>query len=132
MDFAVQKDEFVEKNVDRRVQVDPQIIDLAHLTQYTMQDKALEQELLGLFKEQAVLQFENIESASDKSDWVMAVHTLKGSARGIGALQVADLSADLEKIGFEGDEAQKQPLVSRLKHAVAVCIVTIETLATDG
>lgn len=113
---------------DVRLNVDPQVLNLAHLAQYTCKDTALENELLGLFKDQAILQFENVEQAGCKDDWVMAVHTLKGSARSIGAGQVADLSANLEKVGFDGIAADKHAVVHSLKHAVAVCIVTIESL----
>lgn len=109
-------------------QVDPVVLDLKHLEQYTSNDKALEQELLGLFKDQAVLQFENIETAIDESDWVMAAHTLKGSARGIGASRVAELSAVLEDVGFDGDAQTRQSITEQLKYAIAVCIVTIEKL----
>ncbi len=104
----------------------PQVLNMAHLSQYTSGDAGLERELLGMFKDQAVLQFENIQSASSKDDWVMAVHTLKGSARSIGAEHVAALTADLEFVGYAGDKAEKHAVTNQLKHAVAVCIVKIE------
>lgn len=118
---------------DARLDVNSDVLSLAHLAQYTSGDLALEQELLELFKDQAILQFENIEQAQDEADWVMAVHTIKGSARGIGAGQVADVSADLENVGYFGAQSEKQRLTNSLKHAVAVCVVTIETLIpTNG
>jgi len=119
---------FAESDSNARLRIDPKVLNLVHLARYTCGDVALEEELLGLFKDQAILQFENIEQALDKPAWDMALHTLKGSARGIGAEYVADLSAMLEKTGFDGVMAERQRLTSQLKHAVAVCIVTIETL----
>ena len=41
-----------------REQVDLRVLNLDHLAQYTANDAGLESELLGLFKDQAVLQFE--------------------------------------------------------------------------
>lgn len=111
-----------------REQVDLRVLNLDHLAQYTANDAGLESELLGLFKDQAVLQFENIQSADCKDDWEMAVHTLKGSARGIGAGQVAVLSVDLEIVGFAGTATEKQAATNKLKQAVAVCVAAIETL----
>lgn len=134
MDCAVQSTpeyRFSEEIEKARQRVDPQILSLAHLAQYTSGDEPLEQELLGLFKEQAILQFNNIEQAQEKVDWVMAVHTIKGSARGIGAGQVAELSSELESVGFSGNIDARKAMTNRLKHAVAVCIVTIETLIPD-
>ena len=111
-----------------RQQVDPQVLNLDHLAQYTANDAGLECELLGLFKDQAVLQFENIQSADCRDDWEMAVHTLKGSARSIGAEQVATLATGLENVGFAGVTDEKQTATKKLKQAVAVCVAAIETL----
>jgi len=113
---------------DKFRQIDPQVLDLQHLGQYTCGDKDLEQELLGLFKEQAVLQFENINGASNKSDWDMAVHTLKGCARGVGAQEVARICAALEDVGFDGLAETKHSVTEQLKYAVAVSVVTVETI----
>lgn len=135
MDLAVQNR--VEKGLgggcadeqkDVRSQIDPMVLDLKHLTQYTNGDMALERELLGLFKEQAVLQFENINNADDESEWVMAAHTLKGCARGVGACRVGELSGVLEDVGFDGDADVRASILEQLKYAIAVCIVTVETL----
>jgi len=112
-----------------RMQVDPQVLDFAHLGRYTNGDEALEQELLGLFKVQAILQFESIDGARCKDDWEMSVHTLKGSALGVGAVQVANMAAELEKVGFAGEKAEKAAKLTALKYAVAKCVVTIEELS---
>jgi len=135
MDWAVQNR--VEKGFgggcadeqkDVRSQIDPMVLDLKHLDQYIDGDMALERELLGLFKEQAMLQFENIDNAGDESEWIMATHTLKGCARGVGACRVAELSGVLEDIGFDGDADVKHSMIEQLKYAIAQCIVTVETL----
>ncbi len=111
-----------------RLNVDPEVLSLVHLAQYTGDDTALEYELLGLFKDQAILQIENISSADCESDWAMAVHTLKGSARCIGAGQVALLTKELEIVQYNGSPTEKRTLTGQLANAVARCVSTIETL----
>ena len=111
-----------------RAQVDPEVLNFDHLGRYTNGDEVLEHELLGLFKIQAVLQFENIDIAASKPDWVMAVHTLKGCALSVGAARVGALTGELETLGFEGDDAEKQDKFRQLKYAIAKCVVTIDEL----
>jgi len=70
-------------------------IDLAHLSRMTFGDKALERELLELFDRQAALlvaRMHGTESATVKA----LAHTLKGSAVGVGATEVAEAAAALE------------------------------------
>lgn len=70
-------------------------IDLAHLSRQTMGDRALEQEVLGLFVQQAILVKEQIASASTQ-DRLRLAHTLKGSASGVGAFALAECAAEIE------------------------------------
>lgn len=78
------------------VQVRPaRAIDLVHLGKQTMGDRALEQEVLRLFVRQALSLRDDVLAA--KGDARMRVlHTLKGSARTIGAFPLADCLAALE------------------------------------
>lgn len=122
----------VEQNCSLRETLSPRVINLQHLAQYTSGDRSLELEILGLFHSQAILQFENIGAAVSETDWIMAVHTLKGSARSIGAQEVAELSANLENIGFAGDRVDLATEMAQLQSAVALCVVTIEVLLKAG
>ena len=63
-------------------------IDRAHLAQMTFGDPVLERELLQLFDRQAVLLMTRMR-ASDATVLATLAHTLKGSALGIGANEVA-------------------------------------------
>ena len=69
-------------------------IDLAHLRQSTFGDARLEREVLGLFEEQ----LERLLSQLMKlpPDAGALAHTLKGSARAIGAFAVAEAASALE------------------------------------
>ncbi|RWA74742.1 MAG: histidine kinase [Mesorhizobium sp.] len=71
-------------------------VDLAHLARQTMDDRALEQEVLALFVQQALSVREKILDA-DARERVVLAHGLKGSARGIGAFAVAECAAAIEK-----------------------------------
>ncbi len=76
-------------------------VDLAHLARYTGGDAALNAEILRLFDNQAselVAQLKAILEARDAKSWKMAIHTLKGAARGIGAFSLGDAAAAAEPI----------------------------------
>ncbi len=59
----------------------PQPIDFAHLRRYTLDDRGLELEILGLFAEQLPITIGALARATTDKEWGMAAHTLKGSAR---------------------------------------------------
>ncbi len=89
------------------------IVDLAHLDQYTLGDRALQAELLQLFREQLKCQAEELVSCTDAALWKSAVHTLKGAARSIGAGHVAAAAEAMERTAFS-DEAGRAAVLSRL------------------
>jgi HPt (histidine-containing phosphotransfer) domain-containing protein len=60
-----------------------------------MGDRALEQEVLGMFVQQALSVREKMADADIKERLLLA-HGLKGSARGIGAFAVADCATEIE------------------------------------
>jgi hypothetical protein len=63
-------------------------IDLVHLARTTFGERSLEREVLQLFDRQAATLMERIQ-AVPADDIPALAHTLKGSARAIGALAVA-------------------------------------------
>jgi len=67
-------------------------IDDDHLRQMTLGDPALEREVLEIFMRQAALMLRRIAGAKPALA-AAAAHTLKGSARGIGAWRVAQAAA---------------------------------------
>ena len=73
-------------------------VDLVHLSKYTLGDAALEAELLGLFRTQAALYCDRLGQVADPEDWPAVVHTLKGSARAIGAWALGDMAARVETL----------------------------------
>ena len=69
-------------------------IDFAHLQRMTLGDDSLEREVLGMFSAQASGLLGAL--ADLPADAAALAHTLKGSARAIGAFAVADAAARLE------------------------------------
>lgn len=79
----------------------PAAVDLDHLARYTGGDAALNAEILRLFDDQAsdlVTKLQGIIEARDAKSWKLALHTLKGAARGIGAFGLGDAAAAAEPI----------------------------------
>lgn len=70
-------------------------IDMEHLARQTMEDRALEQEVLTLFIQQALGVAKKLPSA-DKAERLMLLHGLKGSARGVGAFAIAECASEIE------------------------------------
>ena len=72
-------------------------IDLVHLARMTLGERSLEREVLQLFDRQANLLLQRMQAAPVEALPALA-HTLKGSARAIGAGQVARAAEAVEFI----------------------------------
>ena len=75
-------------------------IDFEHLSRMTLGDAGLEQEVLAMFAAQSAQLIGAL--AALPSDAPALAHTLKGSARAIGAYFVADAAARLEAVLASG------------------------------
>ncbi len=98
-------------------ELDRGVFDLDHLRRYTLDDPALECELLGLFLAQAENARTQLALAGSVEDWKLAAHSLKGSALAVGAVAIANLSACIEDDGFVAGGA-RQLLLSELDWAI--------------
>jgi HPt (histidine-containing phosphotransfer) domain-containing protein len=78
-------------------------IDFAHLSRYTLNDRALEAEILDLFVEQLPQSLTRLREARCLTEWRSAAHTIKGSARAVGALKLAEAAAAAEAMPTTGD-----------------------------
>lgn len=94
-----------------------QPLDLVHLARATLGDQALCREVLALFVDQAMLFKDQIGRASIPERLHLA-HTLKGSARGIGAFPLAAGVALLEQ--RPGDDGVVAVLASLIDEVCAV------------
>ncbi len=80
---------------------DDRPIDLVHLARTTLGDRALEREVLQLFDRQSSILIARMRTAAPAAVAALA-HTLKGSARGIGAWRVARAAELLELASASG------------------------------
>ena len=108
----------------------PRPVDLVHLSRFTLGDTKLEHEVLELFRVQAGIYLERLKTAADPTGWREAAHTIKGSARGIGAWSVAEAAAAAEALeGPAGKRASSA--LAALDGAVREAIDFIEPLLAD-
>jgi HPt (histidine-containing phosphotransfer) domain-containing protein len=91
-------------------------IDLTHLRRYTLGNAALQCEVLQLFAAQAPTILAQLRVAETQKDWRDAAHTLKGSARAVGAWHVADCAERAESIDVRAQE--KARVIRGLKAAL--------------
>ena len=90
-------------------------LDHAHLARYTMSDRTLEYEILRLFLAQIPLTLESLKFASMDRDWVIAAHTLKGSARAVGVRRLAELALEAEQLGGISDWASCDAIIEQIE-----------------
>ncbi len=94
------------------------VLDWEHLSQYTMADAQLEREIIGLFLVQMPSTLAMLRSAASPQDWKLATHTLKGSAMAVGAMRIARIAAELEKLDIAENKA-RQTLLAALDAEIA-------------
>jgi len=92
-------------------------IDRAHLARYTLGSPLLEREILGLFLAQLPLSIEQLRFAATDREWQIAAHTIKGSARAVGAAEIAALALDAERTSGIADEEERDRLLGALETA---------------
>jgi HPt (histidine-containing phosphotransfer) domain-containing protein len=102
-------------------------LDRDHLTRMALGDRALEREVLRMFEVQASRLVDAL--AEVPPDALALAHTLKGSARAIGAFGVADRAADLEA-ALQKSEAPDEALAG-LRDAVAQARAAIAAILKD-
>ena len=93
-------------------------IDHDHLARYTFGNRELEIEVLNLFAEQSPAYLDNMRDTQTEKGWRDAAHTLKGSARAVGALHVAELAERAEALRSSTDAAAKRAMIDALADAI--------------
>jgi HPt (histidine-containing phosphotransfer) domain-containing protein len=102
--------------------------DRDHLRRMTLGDLALEREVLTMFLAQADRLVDTL--AAQPADASALVHTLKGSARAIGAFGVADHAAALESMLQNGEGTGEE--LAALRDAVAEARAAIEAILKNS
>jgi HPt (histidine-containing phosphotransfer) domain-containing protein len=99
-------------------------IDFEHLKRMTLGDAGLEQEVLAMFAAQSAKLMAAL--AAVPADAGALAHTLKGSARAIGAFGVAEAATRLEAVLADGTDPSS--LLTELGNAVALARAAIEAV----
>lgn len=96
------------------------VLDRDHLAQYTGGDAALEAELFGLLSAQIDSCISQLRSTRAEAGWAQAAHTLKGAARGVGAMALGEACAEAEHHPLDEDAlAQIEAEAVRARQAMA-------------
>ena len=103
-------------------------IDLVHLARYTMGSRDLEREMLELFSGQAPVYFKRLAVADGDKAWREAAHSLKGSARAVGAWRVAELAEAAETLQSERLVGGREAALAGLRAAIAAADAYIVSL----
>ena len=85
-------------------------VDLVHLARQTLGDRALEREVLQLFLRHSESCLVRLRGAADAAARTAAAHSLKGSARGIGAWRVARAAEQVEAADGVAGQAAAEAL----------------------
>lgn len=93
---------------------DSRPVDLVHLSRQTLGNRELEREVLKLFCKQSSIYLDRLCAATSLNDWHEAAHTIKGSARGIGAWAVVKYAEKAEQLKSLRPAKRKAGLVDKL------------------
>lgn len=107
-------------------------IDHVHLARYTFGNRALEIEVLQLFTDQAPDYLEALRVADTEKAWRDAAHTLKGSARAVGAVRVAERAERAEALVASRDRQARAMAVQALADALDEARRHIASLQVAG
>ena len=94
-------------------------VDHDHLARYTFGNRALELEVLNLFADQAPEYLARLREARSDKEWRDAAHTLKGSARAVGAVCVAELAERAEAWRMLPEAEERAIVLDDLAEAVS-------------
>jgi HPt (histidine-containing phosphotransfer) domain-containing protein len=89
-------------------------LDRTHLSRQTFGDRTLEREVLDLFRTQSPIYLGRVKAARSDNEWREAVHTLKGSARAIGAWRIAETAERAEA----GNPSSRAASIAQLESSV--------------
>ncbi len=107
-------------------------VDLVHLARYTLGSRSLEREVLELFLTQSAIYLTRLKEAMTEKSWHDAAHTIKGSAKGIGAWNVVASAEVAEKVEGKKLRSKRENVVAALEDDIREANSYIESLLADG
>ena len=95
-------------------------IDFDHLNQYVGGDPDLTREVFGLFRNQVEMWGRGLTADADDDLWTNVTHSLKGSARAVGAVGLAEACEKAESLtGDDRRPGAREVAVEALEHRIA-------------
>ena len=99
-------------------------IDFDHLNQYVGGDTALTAEVFGMFTHQVEMWGRMLTVDADDATWESVTHSLKGSAKAVGAVKLAELCEQAETFIGDGNrpggrEVAVQNIEFRISRTIA-------------
>lgn len=95
-------------------------IDFDHLNRYVGGDPELTREVFGLFRNQVEMWGRGLTADADDDMWANVTHSLKGSARAVGALKLAEACTQAEDlIGDDRRPGARVVAVETLEHRIS-------------
>ena len=94
-------------------------MDLVHLARQTLGDRSLERGVRQLFVRQSEICLARLRGAADQAAWTAAAHSIKGSARAIGAWRVARAAESAEALGRPARDPAETELLAALEVEIA-------------
>lgn len=119
--------ESTERDVRPAAGAEAHPIDRAHLARFTFGSLPLELEVLGLFAEQAPETLGMLATAEPGKPWRDAAHTLKGSARAVGAWRIAEAAERAEELDGQCTAA-REGAIGELIMAIEEAIQYVDSL----
>ncbi len=89
-------------------------IDFSHLSRYTAGDDGVMRDVLTIFRSQARDWVEALDKDLPDERWHDLAHALKGSARGIGAFEIARIAEAAEGLMGENSTGAREALLNHL------------------
>ncbi len=105
-------------------------IDFDHLNQYVGGDIGLTKEIFSLFKNQVDMWSRSLVADADDEIWAGLTHSLKGTAKAVGATRLAEVCESAEDLIGEGARpeqrrAARQVAVEKLEHRISRVMIEI-------
>jgi HPt (histidine-containing phosphotransfer) domain-containing protein len=107
-------------------------VDLVYLSRFTLGERALEREVLELFCTQSLVYLERLSGAQSDKDWKDAAHSLKGSARAIGAWRTAEAAERAEALSGDALTNSRARSISEVETSLSEANTYIGSLLMDS
>jgi len=105
----------------------PSEIDFDHLNQYVDGDPSLTAEVFGMFQHQVEMWGRALVVDTDDDTWAAVTHSLKGSARAVGAVKLAELCENAEElVGESNRSGAREVAVQNIEFSISKVIIEIQ------